>query len=128
MKGYGFDRLSRDVMFVTLALSAAGVVLWNSYVGLGLCAGAVVLQALILFRTLSKNTEKRQDELIGYEKLTGAIGGFFGKLFKKSPSTKDAAYRYFKCPGCGQELRAPKGKGRIRVTCSKCGKQFEKKV
>ncbi len=37
-------------------------------------------------------------------------------------------YRYFRCPCCRQTLRAPKGRGRIRVTCSRCHNIFEKKV
>ena len=37
-------------------------------------------------------------------------------------------YRYFKCPKCQQSLRAPKGRGTIKVTCSNCQNQFIKKV
>ena len=37
-------------------------------------------------------------------------------------------YVYFKCPTCKQLLRAPKGRGKIRVTCSRCTSKFEKKV
>ena len=34
---------------------------------------------------------------------------------------------YFKCKNCGQILSVPRGKGRLRVTCPKCGTQMEKK-
>lgn len=138
--GYGFDRLSRDALIASTVLNCVGVILWRSVLGMILSAIATLLIALILFRTLSPNIERRQDELIGYENIIGAVSGFFAglynKLFKKNSSTggsaqkriKDPAYKYFKCPNCGKEYRAPKGKGRVRVTCKECGEQFEKKI
>lgn len=138
--GYGFDRLSRDALIASTILSCVGVIMWRSVLGMVFCAVATLMMALILFRTLSPNTERRQDELIGYENTVGAVTGLFGgpfrNLFKKSASlgaqperrAKDPAYKYFKCPNCGKEYRAPKGKGNIRVTCRECGEQFEKKI
>ena len=38
------------------------------------------------------------------------------------------AYRYFTCTGCQKKLRVPFGKGRIRVKCPNCGKEFEMKT
>lgn len=35
--------------------------------------------------------------------------------------------KYIKCPTCGQTLAVPKGKGKIRVTCPKCGTKVETK-
>lgn len=37
-------------------------------------------------------------------------------------------YTYFRCKECQQQLRAPKGRGKIKVTCSKCRQSFVKKV
>ena len=37
----------------------------------------------------------------------------------------DKDHKYFKCPNCGQKLRAPRGVGRFRVTCRSCGVSFE---
>lgn len=34
-------------------------------------------------------------------------------------------YKVEKCPHCGQRTRIPKKKGKIRVKCSNCGKEFE---
>ena len=36
-------------------------------------------------------------------------------------------YRYFKCPHCRQSIRVPRGRGRISITCPKCGTSFIKK-
>jgi len=47
--------------------------------------------------------------------------------FRKRHMTQKE-YRYFKCPKCQQSLRAPKGRGTIKVTCSNCQNQFIKKV
>ena len=40
----------------------------------------------------------------------------------------DKDHKYFFCPKCGQSVRVPKGAGKIRVTCPKCGEKFEKKA
>lgn len=37
-------------------------------------------------------------------------------------------HTYFRCKGCQQQIRAPKGRGKIKVTCSKCHQSFIKKV
>ena len=40
---------------------------------------------------------------------------------------QDREHRYFKCPNCGQQMRVPRGKGRITVRCRSCGVVFEEK-
>ncbi len=40
----------------------------------------------------------------------------------------DKEHCYFKCPNCGQQLRVPKGKGKISITCRSCGASFEEKT
>ncbi len=44
---------------------------------------------------------------------------------KNGPYVPDsAAYHPFACPACGQKLRVPKGRGKVVVTCPKCGREF----
>ena len=138
--GYGFDRLSRDALIASTALCFIGVVLWHSFSGRVFCMVSAFLMALILFRTLSARSERRRAELIAYENLTFAIRDFFSGLYARILNMRsnanagrikrqrDGAYRYFKCPNCKKEYRAPKGRGLIRVTCRECGIRFEKKV
>lgn len=37
-------------------------------------------------------------------------------------------HRRFRCPQCGQEVRVPKGKGKIKIRCPKCGNEFIEKT
>lgn len=37
------------------------------------------------------------------------------------------AYKHLKCPKCGQRVRVPRHKGRLRVSCPKCHTKFDVK-
>jgi hypothetical protein len=37
------------------------------------------------------------------------------------------AYRHLTCPECGQHVRVPRGRGKIRVSCPTCHHKFEAK-
>lgn len=125
---YGFDSLSRDMLFFAVALGIVSVALGATIAGMILSFTATFITGLVLFRTLSANVNRRSAELRGYSRITGSVKSFFRKLFNRSKNTvkERKAYRYFHCPQCKQKLRAPRGKGKIRITCSKCGTVFEK--
>ena len=129
IKGYGFDRFSRDVLILAGALGLIGTCLFIFYAGPVLTGLSVLLIVLVLLRAFSTNIERRKQENEGYLRIVDAVSGLFSKLFgSRKPADGEVIFRYFRCPVCKQRLRAPKGKGKIRVTCSKCGSQFEKKV
>ena len=130
MKQYGFDRLSRDLLILSVVCGAIAACTFFTWAGPILSAVAAVLALAVLLRAVSDKKERRQDELLGYERVTEAVKGFFSRLFghRNGSATREAGYKYFKCPACGQQMRAPKGRGRIRVTCSGCGNVFERNV
>lgn len=78
-----------------------------------------------LFRMFSKQIGKRRAE---NEKFLSVAGPLIRKYNVWRCRRNDRDHAYFKCPGCGQQLRAPKGKGKISVTCRSCGATFEKKT
>jgi len=76
------------------------------------------------FRMLSKNTQKRYKENLMYVGCTKHIRGWFNawKLRFKERKT----HHIYRCKKCGQNIRVPKGKGRICITCPKCKNEFIK--
>jgi len=79
-----------------------------------------------LFRMLSRNVYKRRKEndrfLRYWWPVRTKITGFIRRI--KSSKT----HAFFKCPACKNRLRVPKGKGKIQITCPKCGERFVKKT
>lgn len=87
---------------------------------------AVALLLWLNYRFFSKRIYPRSNENTRYTTM-------MQQLKKKGNLTKEKInsrkiYTFFKCPNCHQQLRAPKGKGKIKVTCSTCKEQFTKKV
>lgn len=84
----------------------------------------LVLVFLSLFRLLSRNLTRRREENMKFMKTAGPVIQWF--RFQRT-TRRDKEHRYFKCPNCGQQLRVPRGKGKITVTCRSCGANFEEK-
>jgi len=119
---YGPDQLN-------IALIIAGVVCgliadFTGFMPLTLISYAAVIYALV--RLLSRKIEKRRRENDRFLSFWWPIRK---KLLEKRDQLRDRKrYRFFKCPSCGQTLRVPKNKGRIQITCPKCGERFIKKT
>ena len=82
----------------------------------------LVLIVYIYFRMLSKDIYKRQIENTRYQraryKVFGELKGFKERFVQR----KD--YKFFRCPSCKAWLRVPRGKGKIKIVCRKCGNSF----
>ena len=83
-----------------------------------------VLLFIILFRMLSRNLSRRRAE---NTKFLQIIAPARKRLRSLRAQLKDKEHRYFRCPNCRQQMRVPRGKGRITVHCRSCGATFEEK-
>ena len=115
---YGSDQLSLFLIVVYLVLYLLSVLLRISVLAL---LGDVVL-LLTLYRCLSRRIDKRRAENAKFLELFSPMVRWV-RLRRTIHRDKD--HRYFKCPNCGQQLRVPRGKGRITVTCRNCGASFQ---
>ena len=87
---------------------------------------AIALFLYQMFRTFSKNIEARRKECDIYFKVTDKIRRFFG--IQKRRWNERADYVYFTCPSCKVQVRVPRGKGKVQITCPKCRTEFIKKT
>ncbi len=118
---YGVDQLSVFLTAVSVVLSLSASL---SHIRL-LSWGADVLLFWVLFRILSRKLERRRQENTRFLSL---VYPAYQALRRKRSQARDRDHCYFKCPGCGQQLRVPRGKGSITITCRSCGAVFQKKT
>lgn len=123
---YGMDDLNRFLYWSFIVLFILELIIPVRPVKSVLSWVTLFILIWETFRMFSKNIPKRYAENLKFLDLTAGLRRTMRINRRKFNDRKD--YRYFKCPGCGQEVRVPKGKGHIRITCPKCGRSFEKKV
>lgn len=137
---YGFDILSMFLLILSTVFNFGEYTRYISY----------LLIIIAVYRAFSKNTYKRNAELLKFTSLINKLLGRFGKrlpyplpkaslesypiLFsqlknnwvKKRQSKKQ--YKIVKCPNCKQKLRLPRGRNAIIVTCKRCSHEFKMKT
>ena len=122
MGRYGSDQLSYAILILGILL-----VLIDSFIKTAIITVFIfVLLLLSLFRMFSKNIPSRSRENAVFMKIWYRIKNVFFKEKVKFQNKK--THKFFKCAGCRKTLRVPKGKGRVYVTCPKCGERFMKKT
>ena len=117
---YGVAQFSIFLIAVYLVLYLVG-----SLLRLGFLSWlSLLVAAYALFRLFSRNITRRRAENAKFMQLAGPAIRW---VRLRRTIHRDKEHRYFKCPNCGQQLRVPKGKGKITVTCRSCGASFEEK-
>lgn len=118
---YGSDQLNIALLVGYLILSLLSRLFRSSL--LGLLSTACVLWAI--YRMLSRQLERRRAENAKFLELSRPLVHWYNV---NKCRRNDKEHCYFKCPNCGQQLRVPKGKGKISITCRSCGVSFEEKT
>ncbi len=115
----GTDQLNMALLCAYLAALVLAALLGRiSPVRVLLEAVTVALAVLVLFRTFSRNLSKRRvenDRFLAWwrpvkQRITGA-----------RQRRRDKDHKYFTCKNCKTICRVPTGKGKIEITCPKCG-------
>lgn len=114
-ESYGIDKLSTHLYIGGIVLS-----LFRHTATLGF-----VFFVYSTWRCLSRNKYRRYKELEAYENFISPLSKRFGGFTYSMNNHRQ--YKIFKCPNCSQKLRVPKHKGKITITCKKCGTSFKRK-
>ena len=117
---YGNDQLNLFLIGVYLAFFLLAAITDR---GLFSLVGELLL-LVALFRMLSRNLGKRREENTKFMKKATPVIQWL-RLQRNIHRDKD--HHYFRCPNCGQQLRVPRGKGKITVTCRSCKASFQEK-
>ena len=115
MGRYGTDKLNIAILVAGLVASVASAIIrFFPLLRLLLLLVSYGLVGWALFRALSRNTYKRYQENRKYLMLR--------------QRWQDREHRYFDCPRCRQQVRVPRGKGKIAISCPKCREKFIRKT
>ncbi len=119
---YGSDQLSIALIVISLLLT------WTAQLARLplLTIMAYALLGICIFRMLSRNVAKRSMENYKFSMLISPAYSWFKKKQKRVIDAK--THRYFECSNCKTNLRVPKGKGNIIITCPKCKTELRKRT
>ena len=119
---YGVDRLYYFLLAICFTLIVINLFV-NSYI-IHLVESA--LFAYAIYRVLSRNVYKRQQENEKFIKLIEKPKAFFNLTKCKIRDRKTHVYK--KCPSCKNNLRLPRQKGEHTVVCPCCKHRFNVKI
>ena len=122
---YGVDQLSRFTLGVALFIVVIGSFCRRNMAGGVLDLLGFVLIIYTYVRILSRNIQKRYAENQKFLQMTSKFRFRFNK--EKDLMKQRKTHHIYSCPGCGQKIRIPKGKGKIEIECPKCHTKFVKR-
>ncbi len=127
---YGVDEFGKSMLITAIIFSVLGMVInlfrFGFWISFSCSVLSTALMAYIIYRAFSKNINKRVMENHKFLAKTEKLRTYF--RFCKTRFNDRKTFSYVKCPNCKNYSRVPKGKGKIKITCRVCKKQFERKV
>ena len=117
----GNDQLNLFILIADIVLLLLAGIFANS-LGKVLYPLVILLLGFAYFRMLSRNLCKRSEENGKYLRLRYKLMAEFRVRWERWVQRKD--YKFFTCPSCKTTLRVPRGHGKIKIVCRKCGSSF----
>lgn len=114
----GLDSFAKTVYITAVVLMLINIVA-NSKV---LSLISAVFLGYAIFRMFSRNIPKRYAENQLFLEKTRIPRKYLGIIPMQWRDRKVA--RYYVCSKCHQQIRVPKGKGKIEISCPKCRNSF----
>ena len=121
----GTDQLNWAILVVYLALWVLRTVLNLLRVPFAATVIDVLMLLLaiaLLWRTFSRNLPKRRAE---NQKFINWWWPLKNRFAAAKARRADKDHKYFTCKNCKTVCRVPAGKGKIVITCPKCGHKIE---
>ena len=123
----GYDALSRCLLWVSVAMLLLALItsrVLNGALSSAFWVLALAALAFSYFRILSRKVYNRQAENAKYQRVVGQLKVLLSGAKGRWRDRK--THKYFRCPECRTQLRVLRNKGKIRITCKKCGARFER--
>ena len=119
----GVDQLGVCMIWGAILLDLAGMLIKKSGIVSGIIGFAATALAIwALWRVFSRNLEKRRAENAAFlQKIWWPVKRRFASGRQQR---MDREHKYFTCPKCKTVCRVPAGKGKIVITCPKCGAEI----
>ena len=117
----GNDQFNVFLLVIDILLVLAGTIAGGK-------AGAViyilvlVLLVYIYFRMFSRNLYRRREENGKFMRIKYKVSAWIRVRHERWVQRKD--YKFFTCPSCRTTLRVPRGHGKNKIVCRKCGSSF----
>lgn len=124
----GVDQLNRGLMILYLGLFLLQMLAVTLKIPVLAALLEVLVYAaviLVLFRTFSKNLPKRRAENQRFINWWWRVKNDHNGARARHA---DKEHKYFTCKQCKTICRVPVGKGKIVITCPKCGAQIQAKT
>lgn len=121
----GNDALNRFLLVIDFALIVLSII-FSKAMSRFLMPLAIALLGFTYFRMLSRDLARRCMENYKYLMVKEKAMSRLRLIKERWSQRKD--YKFFTCPACRATLRVPKGRGKVKIVCRKCGNSFTGKT
>lgn len=116
------DSLNRAMSYLALLLLIISFFVHSGWLPLA----AVLLIVATYWRLFSHKIYRQVAINRGFERVWLPLTRPFARL--RYSLSQYRQYRFFRCSQCHQRIRIPRHHGHVRITCPKCGNQFDKRT
>ena len=116
----GADKLGMVILWFSVIVNLISSLLLRRHRVVGSILYYVAMAMLIytMFRLFSKNLGKRREE---NQKFVNWLWRMKSNRSGAAARHADKEHKYFTCKNCKTICRVPVGKGKVEITCPKCG-------